>query len=84
MPPTERSHEPVDPAGLVDVVRHLRTGRRPSVDALRLIAEGTLPAYDLPGRRGWWVQPDQLEACLSQHGPRLRAETAHRLARLAS
>jgi len=70
--------EMMDPANLVDVVRHLAVRRRPAVDALRLIAEGTLPAYRLPGRRGWWVEPAQLEASLSQHGPRLRAETARR------
>jgi len=69
----------VDSAGLVDVVRHLAVRRRPAVDALRLIVEGTLPAYHLPGRRGWWVEPSQLEAALARHGPRLRAETADRI-----
>jgi hypothetical protein len=65
---------------LVHVVRHLASRHRPTVDALRLIAEGTLPAYRLPGRAGWWVEADRLEAGLSAHGPRLQAEADRRRA----
>ena len=71
--------DPLGDGALVDVVRHLMARHRPTVDALRLIAEGTLPAYGMPGRSGWWVEPGQLEASLSQHGPRVRAEAARRL-----
>ena len=71
----------MDSGRLVDVVRHLAARRCPTIDALRLIAEGTLPAYGVPGRPGWWVEPRQLDAVLSQHGPRLRAEAMRRLAR---
>jgi hypothetical protein len=74
----------MDPSGLVDVIRHLVARRRPTVDALRLIAEGSLPAYNLPGRPGWWVEPAQLEATLARHGPRVRAEAARRVIRMRS
>jgi hypothetical protein len=78
----ERSNPPEGAgAQLVHVVRHLAAHRRPTVDALRLIAEGTLPAYRLPGRAGWWVEPDRLEAGLSAHGARLQAEADRRRAR---
>ncbi len=72
--------EDADPRGapLVHVIGHLSALHRPTVDALRLVAEGTLPAYELPGRPGWWVRPDELEAALSAHASRLQAEASRR------
>ena len=50
----------------------------PATTALRLVAEGTLDVWELPGRAGWWVDPVQLETALAEHGLRVEAEAASR------
>lgn len=68
----------MDPTRLVHLVSHLESQSRPATTALRLVADGTLEAWELPGRNGWWVDPAQLETALTEHGPRVEAEAAAR------
>ena len=70
----------MDHARLVHLVGRLESQSRPTTTALRLVAEGSLDAWDLPGRTGWWVDPVQLETALTEHGPRVEAEAAARRA----
>lgn len=62
----------MDTDRLVHLVDHLEAQGRPTTPALRLVHAGRLEAWELPGRSGWWVDPDALEAAMrpdSEDGP---------------
>jgi hypothetical protein len=58
-------HPGMDADRLVHLVDHLKAQGVAPTPALRMVAAGTLPAWELPGRTGWWVEPQALEAALA-------------------
>ena len=66
----------MDADRLVHLVDHSKAQGRASTPALRLVHSGRLEAWELPGRSGWWVNPDALEAALTEVAPTVEPPSA--------